>query len=111
MRILNKEFDKTLNEEKFDLAVIQGISGFYHRFGYYYSLPLENHINTPLHLIQDEQENDYYSFRLTGVDDIPFLLQEDHTYRKNFSISSHWRSNQLSTLPLVQSSKCKDKSL
>ena len=34
MRILNKEFDKTLEEEKFDLAVIQGIPGFYHQFGY-----------------------------------------------------------------------------
>jgi predicted N-acetyltransferase YhbS len=87
MRILNREFDKTLDEEKFDLAVIQGIPGFYHRFGYYYSLPLENHINMPLHLIQEEQEN-VYSFRIACLEDIPFLLQEDQDYRQNFSIST-----------------------
>jgi predicted acetyltransferase len=50
MRTLNREFDKTLDEEKFDLAVIQGIPGFYHQFGYHYAIPLENHINMPLHI-------------------------------------------------------------
>jgi hypothetical protein len=88
MRTLNKEFDKTLDTEKFDLAVIQGIPGFYHRFGYYYSLPLENHINMPLHLVPEEQDKDAYSFRLASVEDIPYLLQEDQIYRKHFSIST-----------------------
>ena len=96
MRILNKEFDKTLDTEKFDLAVIQGIPGFYHRFGYYYSLPLENHINLPLHLIPEVQEKDKYSFHLASVEDIPYLLQEDQIYREHFSISTfrdkaNWR--------------------
>jgi predicted N-acetyltransferase YhbS len=58
MRLLNTEFDKTLNDEKFDLAVIQGIPGFYHQFGYYYAIPLENHINMPLHLIPEKEEKD-----------------------------------------------------
>jgi predicted N-acetyltransferase YhbS len=88
MRILNEEFDKTLDAEKFDLAVIQGIPGFYHRFGYYYSLPLENHINMPLHSIPEEQEKDKYSFHRASIEDIPYLLQEDQIYREHFSIST-----------------------
>jgi predicted N-acetyltransferase YhbS len=88
MRILNKEFDETLDTEKFDLAVIQGIPGFYHRFGYYYSLPLENHINMPLHLIPEEQEKNKYSFHLASVEDTPYLLQQDQIYREHFSIST-----------------------
>ncbi len=88
IRILNNEFDETLDEEKFDLAVIQGIPGFYHRFGYHYSIPLENHINMPLHLISEEKEKDTYSFHLASVEDIPYLLQEDQTYRERFSLST-----------------------
>jgi predicted N-acetyltransferase YhbS len=88
MRILNNEFDKTLDEEEYDLAVIQGIPGFYHRFGYHYAIPLENHINMPLHLISEEQEKDNYSFRLALVKDIPYLLQADQTYREHFSLST-----------------------
>lgn len=87
MRTLNKEFDSTLDEEKFDLAVIQGIPGFYHRFGYYYAIPLENHINLPLHLILKKQEPSAYSFRPASIEDIPYLLQEDQTYRKSLSLS------------------------
>ena len=88
MRTLNREFDKTLDEEKFDLAVIQGIPGFYHQFGYHYAIPLENHINMPLHLILETQEKDNYSFRLARVEDIPYLLQADQTYREHFSLST-----------------------
>jgi predicted acetyltransferase len=88
MRTLNREFDKTLDEAKFDIAVIQGIPGFYHQFGYHYAIPLENHINMPLHLISEKQEKDNYSFRLASVEDIPYLLQADQTYREHFSLST-----------------------
>lgn len=96
MRILNREFDKTLEEERFDLAVIQGIAGFYHQFGYSYAIPLENHINLPLHVIPEKQEQDVYTFRLAGEKDIPYLMKEDETYRTYFSFSSfrdeaHWK--------------------
>ena len=49
MKILNREFENTLKEENFDLTVIQGIPGFYHNFGYYYSIPMDNHINIAIH--------------------------------------------------------------
>lgn len=96
MKILNREFDQTLDEEKFDLAVIQGIPGFYHRFGYRYAIPLENHINLPLHGLPDEPANAGYFIRPAGLDDIDFLLQEDKTYRKFYHISAvrdedNWR--------------------
>ena len=98
MRQLNGEFDQVLEEEGFDLSIIQGIPGFYRQFGFHYALPLENHINVPLHAIaaKEEDERDAYSFRLADVDDIPFLLQEDETYRGCFSISTfrdeeNWR--------------------
>lgn len=87
MRILSKEFDETLNEEKFDLAVVQGIPGFYHRFGYNYAIPLENHINMPLHLPPTKQEPSDYSFRPASIEDIPYLIHEDQAYRKSLSIS------------------------
>jgi predicted N-acetyltransferase YhbS len=88
MRLLNQEFNTTLDTENFDLAVVQGIPGFYHRFGYSYALPLENHINMPLHLLSADQEKDRYSFRLARVEDIPYLLQEDQIYRDHFSLST-----------------------
>ncbi|MCP4405183.1 MAG: GNAT family N-acetyltransferase, partial [bacterium] len=95
MRMLNREFDKTLDEERFDLAVIQGIPGFYHQFGYSYSIPLENHINLPLHVIPEKPQHDMYTFRLAGEHDIPSLMQEDKTYRTVYALSSfrdeaHW---------------------
>jgi hypothetical protein len=96
MRLLNEEFDLTLEQERFDLAVIQGIPGFYQQFGYSYTLPLENHINLPLHLIPDRQETDEVSFRLAGDEDIPYLMAEDDAYRARYALSAlrdeaHWR--------------------
>lgn len=88
MKRLNREFDQTLDEEEFDLSIIQGIPGFYHQFGFHYSIPLENHINIPFHLLPDELEEEPYTFRLTTVEDIPFLIEEDSAYRKAFSLSS-----------------------
>ncbi len=96
MRVLNREFDQTLDEEKYDLAVIQGIPGFYHQFGYSYSVPLENHINLPLQSVSEKRKQDPYAFRLAGVEDIPYLMREDDAYRARYSLSSfrdeaHWQ--------------------
>ncbi|MBT4500905.1 MAG: GNAT family N-acetyltransferase [Gemmatimonadetes bacterium] len=88
MKRLNQEFDRTLAGEEFDLSIIQGIPGFYHQFGFHYSIPLENHINIPFHLLPDELEEESYTFRLANVEDIPFLIEEDSAYRKSFSLSS-----------------------
>ena len=88
MRRLNAEFDRTLAEERFDLSIIQGIPGFYQQFGFHYALPLENHINLPLHAVAEKEDRKPCSFRLAGLEDMPFLLREDATYRSSFSISS-----------------------
>ncbi|MFN2222340.1 MAG: GNAT family N-acetyltransferase [Candidatus Promineifilaceae bacterium] len=96
MRRLNKEFDQTLEKEGFDLAVIQGIPGFYQQFGYSYSLPLENHINLSLHLIPDRKEADEWAFRLAGDQDISYLMAQDREYQAAYTLSTfrdeaHWR--------------------
>jgi len=75
MRLLSREFDATLAEEGFDLAAVQGIPGFYRRFGYYYSIPLEPHIDIPLHLVPDSAgDGGAYNFRLAKAEDAPFLV-------------------------------------
>ena len=63
MRALNAEFDRTLGNERFDIAVIQGIPGFYHHFGYHYAVTMENHVNLPLYAIPERAESKrvYYS--------------------------------------------------
>jgi len=96
MRILNKEFDRTFEDESFDIAIIQGIPGFYDQFGYSYSVPLENHINLPLHTIPEKEKDSVYAFRLADEKDIPFLMKEDKKYRAHYSLSSfrdeaHWK--------------------
>lgn len=88
MKVLNREFDKALAEEEYDISVIQGIPGFYHRFGFYYSVSLENHINIPLQSISCLKEDDSFSFRLSDMNDIPFLMKEDEEYRRGNFISS-----------------------
>ncbi len=87
MKMLNREFDRVLIEESYDLSAIQGIPGFYHRFGFHYALDMENHINMPLHSIPADFKSDEYSFRLADKGDIPFLMQEDEDYRKSFFVS------------------------
>jgi len=87
MAILNKEFDATLEEEGFDLAVVQGIPGFYRRFGFHYSIPLENHIDIPLHLVPHMAADETYKFRLAETEDISFLVREDERYKKSNFLS------------------------
>ena len=98
MHQLNTEFDLTLQEEGFDLAMIQGIPGFYQQFGFHYALPLENHINVALHTISGKEDGarDTFTIRLADTADIPFLLQQDEIYRSRFSVAtvrdeSNWR--------------------
>ena len=88
VRELIKAFDQTLQEEQVDLAVINGIRGFYRQFGYCYVIPVENHINLPLELIPEQQTERVYTFRLAGEEDIAYLMQEDEAYRACFSISA-----------------------
>ncbi len=93
---LNQEFDQVLEEEGFDFAMIQGIPGFYTRFGYAYALPLENQINLPLHLLPEQSADAGYTFRLANQADIPALMQADEQYRAAFSLSTyrdaaHWQ--------------------
>lgn len=91
MRRLNAEFDQVLLDEGFHLSMIQGIPGFYQQFGFRYAVPLENHINVPLHAIADRREDideaEAYTFRLAEVADVPALMREDETYRASFSVA------------------------
>lgn len=95
-KLLNQEFDRILQEEQFDLAVIQGIPGFYHKFGYHYAVCLENHIVLQPDRIPDAFNTNDYTFRLACPEDIPFLMKEDETYRTGYLVSSvrdeaHWK--------------------
>ena len=86
IRKLYKEFEAVLEEEGFDLSVIQGIPGFYHKFGYYYALSLENHIELPLHAVPEGGQKGF-EFRRAKEVDIPFLMLQDEVYRKDRTIS------------------------
>jgi len=92
---LGRDFDRSLDEGEWDLAAIQGIPGFYQRFGYSYAVPLENHINLPLHLAPDQPSEEPFQFRLAAGQDIPFLEQQDEAFRSSFALASyrdraHW---------------------
>ncbi len=87
MRILNAELDKAVKEDGFHMAAIQGIPGFYHNFDYYYSIPMDNHIEVPLHILPEEQDDADWVFTKATKEDIPFLVEEDSKYRDYYSIS------------------------
>lgn len=86
IKALNREFEKTLEEEQYDLTGIQGIPGYYHRLGYHYAITMENHINVPFYVIK-ENENPQFTFRLADKNDIPYLIEQDRIYRDSYSIS------------------------
>ena len=95
MRALNRAFNATLAEESYDLAVIQGIPGFYHRFGFHWAVPLENHIDLSFHMIPDMDNDGTWRIRRAGMEDIPFLMEADKRYRKASFLSAfrdraHW---------------------
>ncbi len=93
MRKLNAEFDKQLADEHYDLACIQGIPGFYHKFGYHYTIPMENHINLDLGCIDESYNSEQFRIRKADFSDITFLMSEDEKYRHKNFISS-FRSKQ-----------------
>ncbi|MBI9052979.1 MAG: GNAT family N-acetyltransferase [Bacteroidales bacterium] len=93
MRLLNQEFDAVLKEEEFDLAVIQGIPGFYHKFGYHYAIPMENHLNICLKNIPSQAKTRRFEIRNAEISDIPFLISEDKSYRDANYISVFRNTN------------------
>ena len=86
-RRLNDAFDAELAARGCDLAIIQGIPGFYHQFGYQYAIPLENHINLALYRAEDAGAVGW-QMRQAGLEDIPFLLEQDALYRQACFIST-----------------------
>jgi len=88
MRMLMERFAKRLSGEGFDLAAIQGIPGFYHRFGYHYAVAMENHVHLPLERIADPVAADENRVRMATLEDIPFLLAVDEGYRRAHLLSS-----------------------
>ena len=88
MKSLSRTLDDELLRGGYDLAVIQGIPGFYHRLGYHYAVPLANHINLPLHVIPDVCPDSLFDFRIAGDKDIPFLMKADDLYRAGRFISA-----------------------
>ncbi len=88
MGMLAREFDRTLLDEGWDLAVIQGIPGFYHKFGYHYSVEMENHINLHISAMPEREDDGNFDFRKAGPEDIPFLMEEDASYRKAHSLTA-----------------------
>ena len=85
---LINRFDRTVAAEGYDLAVINGIRGFYRQFGFSYALPVENHVNLDLDLIPERPVEETHNIRLADESDIPFLMEQDEAYRANFSISA-----------------------
>ncbi len=95
MRRLHGELMKTVEEEHFDLVVIQGIPGFYDRLGFRYALPLCSHVELPLHAVPSEVP-ETLGIRSAGIEDIPFLMEEDRIFAAANSISAprdgeHWQ--------------------
>jgi len=87
---LNREFDAQLDQENYDLAVIQGIPGFYQNFGYRYSIPLENHINLELNKVSPNliQKPSDTRIRLASEADIPLLMTLERAQQTLRSIST-----------------------
>ena len=87
-------FRQELVSNSYDLSVIQGIPGIYHRLGYHYALPLEHHTELPLYAIADKAMK--YSVRLAHEGDVPFLLEEEKKQNNDLFIGvqrseEHWK--------------------
>jgi hypothetical protein len=94
-RRLNTALDAELAAGEYDLAIIQGIPGFYHQFGYHYAILLENHLNLELRSVDAEGANGW-QLRQASLEDIPFLVQQDALYRRAYFLSAkrdeaNWR--------------------
>lgn len=95
MHTLNRIFTDTLMAGAYDLAVIQGIPGFYHRLGFHYAVPLENHLEVPFHRVPEPPADDGITLRPAVLDDIPLLMRADERYRAAYWLSAirtraHW---------------------
>jgi len=96
IRKLNEKFSETMKSENFHMSVIQGIPGFYHKIGYNYAVSLENHINLPLHIIDDIGDENLWTIRLCINKDIPWLIEQDEIYKDSYSLTTernekHWK--------------------
>jgi len=91
-KLLNNTFDQVVGDEQFDLAVIQGIPGFYHKFGYHYALPIDNHVNVEWRQIPEQKKSDI-NFRIATEADIPFLIEQEKRNLNHYQ-SSTKRSEQ-----------------
>ena len=80
-----------LNQEGFDLSVIQGIPYFYRQFGYEYSIPLEGGFLVEFHQISDLQndEKEIFTFRNANSDDIPILKRIHNESSQELDIHIH----------------------
>jgi predicted acetyltransferase len=79
-RILNKAYDKKVEEDKFDLSVIEGIPYFYRQFGYEYTIPLD--VETKLAVNKIPDYNHRFKIRRLKDEDLPTtakLLQESQS--------------------------------
>lgn len=81
-------FDRVLSEQGYHLSVIQGIPGYYHRYGHHYAVPMEAHIRLPLSAAPGEAAKQAYTFRAAGLEDAAFLESRDAPYRRAHFISS-----------------------
>ncbi len=82
-RRLNAAFDEELKTRAADLAIIQGIPGFYHTFDYYYALPIDNHINLEWRQIPDAAFNKL-KFRQAKLSDVAFLMAQEQSAAQIF---------------------------
>ena len=83
---LIQTFDRVVEKEGFDLAKIQGIPGFYHRFGFHYAVPIEIHVNLGFHQIGPENESSLFCFRPATRDDIPYFMDQDKAFAQAYDI-------------------------
>ncbi len=73
IRTLVGRFDRLLADQGFDLSHIQGIPGFYGRFGYQYAVPLVPDLRLPLDAIAADATAGDLGFRPAVLGDIPTL--------------------------------------
>jgi len=89
----NQIFNDDLISNKYDLCVIQGIPGIYHRLGYHYALALEHHTELPLYAIPDSPLP--LNIRKVNEGDIPFMIKEEEQQGNQLDIrvqrtQEHW---------------------
>lgn len=87
MKLINKKFDEILHKENYNLAGIQGIPGFYHKFGYNYAVEMENHLNMDLDDIKPISDSNM-QIQKASKENIEYLLKEDSKIQEQYLLSS-----------------------